>query len=69
MEIGITLKFTETNLFLTKMDCTQFLLYFSYLKLNFLLCLGIVIAMKLTCVSSEVPKYNVLFLKKAGGKF
>ena len=41
MEIGITLKFTETNLFLTKMDFL-YTVYFSNLKLNFLLCLHIV---------------------------
>ena len=40
-----TLKFTKTNLFLMKMDClntVEALLYFSNLKLNFLLCLDIV---------------------------
>ena len=39
-----TLKFTEANLFLMKMDglCTvQVLLYFSDIKLNFLPCLNI----------------------------
>ena len=45
-----TLKFTEANLFLMKMDglCTvQVLLYFFDIKLNFLPCLKIVNSIKL----------------------
>ena len=40
LEMGITLKFTETNLFLIKLDylySVWLLLWFSYLKLNILL--------------------------------
>ena len=40
LEMGITLKFTETNLFLIKLDYLYsiwLLLWFSYLKLNILL--------------------------------
>ena len=40
LEMGITLKFTETNLFLIKLDYLYsiwLLLWFSYLKINILL--------------------------------
>ena len=45
LEMGITLKFTETKLFLVTMDyfyTVQILLYFSNAKLTFLVCLDLV---------------------------